>query len=298
MFFLQENKLPALFHFFLCFLATAAPVFSGEMIMKDPAEDKSQFHLFNPTPAAAMREMATDRPDKTESPYTVDAGHVQIESDAVAFTRDRHNPERENARVDEWTFANTNFKLGLFNNVDLQIIVPAYTRSRTSDHGSGVVTHDRGIGDLTFRMKMNLWGNDGGRTAFAAMPFIKVPTGNDTLSNGAVEGGLILPLAVTVGAGWSMGVMTEIDFREDAGDSGYHVDWINSITFSHAIVGELSGYVEFFSLVSGDSEWVGSVDAGITYGVTPNVQLDAGINVGVTRAADDLNGFVGISWRF
>jgi hypothetical protein len=65
-------------------------------------------------------------------------------------------------------------------------------------------------------------------------------------------------------------------------------------------VGELSGYVEFFSSVSteDDSEWIGTVDLGLTYGVSADIQLDAGVNIGVTRAADDINPFVGISWRF
>ncbi len=44
-------------------------------------QDKSRYHLFNPTPVGRMREMSTDRPDKTESPYTVDAGHFQWEMD-------------------------------------------------------------------------------------------------------------------------------------------------------------------------------------------------------------------------
>jgi hypothetical protein len=33
----------------------------------------------------SLREMSTDRPDKTESPYTVDAGHFQFEADLVSF---------------------------------------------------------------------------------------------------------------------------------------------------------------------------------------------------------------------
>src|SRR5256885_9928210 len=37
-------------------------------------KNKSDFNLFNPTPPELMREFNTDRPDKTESPYTVDAG--------------------------------------------------------------------------------------------------------------------------------------------------------------------------------------------------------------------------------
>jgi len=56
---------------------------SGSQVVcaSDPAPDKSSFHFFNPTPRSLMRELSTDRPDKTESAYTVDAGHFQIESD-------------------------------------------------------------------------------------------------------------------------------------------------------------------------------------------------------------------------
>ena len=62
----------------------------------------------------------------------------------------------------------------------------------------------------------------------------------------------------------------------------------------------LAGYVEFFSLVSAEtgSDWVGTVDIGITYALSDNIQLDGGVNLGVTRSADDINPFFGISWRF
>jgi hypothetical protein len=35
--------------------------------------------------------MSTDRPDKTESAYTVDAGHFQFEADLVSFGIDNWN---------------------------------------------------------------------------------------------------------------------------------------------------------------------------------------------------------------
>jgi hypothetical protein len=49
---------------------------------------------------------------------------------------------------------------------------------------------------------------------------------------------------------------------------------------------------------AGDADWIGTFDFGFTCGVTPNLQLDAGLNVGVTRSADDLNPFVGLSVRY
>ena len=41
-----------------------------------------------PTLADDLRPLSTDRPDTTESAYTVDAGHFQFEMEMAAFTRD------------------------------------------------------------------------------------------------------------------------------------------------------------------------------------------------------------------
>jgi hypothetical protein len=249
--------------------------------------------------AAELRDLSTDRPDATESPYTVDAGHIQVELDAVRFTSDRHNVERSGTRVEAWSFGEANLKVGLLRNIDLQIVAPAWQEVRISDRATGV-TRQRGFGDLTVRLKWNLWGNDGGTTAFALMPFVKIPTGDDDLGNGAVEGGLIVPLAVELPGGWAMGLMAEFDYLEDGDGRGFHTEFVNTITFSHDIIGPLGGFVEFVSVATTErnADWIGQVDLGLTFAVNENVQLDAGVNLGVSRAADDLSTFVGISWRF
>src|SRR5580765_1671256 len=85
-------------------------------------KDKSQFNLFNPTPPDLIREFNTDRPDKTESPYTVDAGHVQLEMDLVNYSYDSRNPQHESRRVQQLNILSSNFKIGLLNNLDIQLI--------------------------------------------------------------------------------------------------------------------------------------------------------------------------------
>jgi hypothetical protein len=264
--------------------------------------DKSQYTLFNPTPKELMREMITDRPDKTESPYTVDAGHFQFEMDLVNYTYDRERAGGVDTRVDAFAIAPINLKVGLCNQADLQVVVETWNYVRTETSGAGATLHQRGFGDVTTRLKYNFWGNDGGKTAFAAMPFVKLPTNQDELGNNSVEGGLILPLAVGLPLDFGMGLMTEFDFNRDATGNGRHTEFVNSVTFSHdrLLVKDLGGYVEFFSLVSAESgfRWIGTVDLGVTYGLSENVRLDAGVNIGVTKAADDVNPFVGLSWRF
>ena len=39
-------------------------------------------------------------------------------------------------------------------------------------------------------------------------------------------------------------------------------------------------------------------DFGFTYAITRDIQLDAGMNIGLTDAADDLNPFIGLSMRY
>jgi Putative MetA-pathway of phenol degradation len=261
---------------------------------------KRGFSLFDPTPPALMRELSTDRPDKTESPYTVDAGHFQLELDWVSYSHDHDRSAGADTVTDNFSVVPINLKVGLLNQVDLQLVFDSYNQMRSRDRLNDVLDKKSGLGDLTSRLKINLWGNDGGRTAFALMPFLKVPTHQHHLGNSAVEGGVIFPLAVELPQGWSLGLMTEVDVLKNEVDDRYHTSFINSVTFGHTIVGRLAGYVEFFSEVSleDDAPWVGTTDLGITFGLTSNIQLDAGINLGVTKSADDLNPFVGISWRW
>ena len=284
-------------------LLTAAGACAAELPPPEPRQpgDKSAFTLWNPTPRGLLRDMSTDRPDKTESPYSVDAGHVQVEADVVSYSYDRYNLARDHTRAESLAIAPFNLKVGLCNSADFQVVVPTYTVARTRDTRTRMVHYDRGFGDLITRVKVNLWGNDGGNTALGLMPFVKWPTGADGIGNDAFEGGIIVPLAIALPGGWDLGLMVETDFTCDEDGGGHHVDLIESITFSHSIVGELSGYMEFFNNLStehGGTPWIATADFGLTYGLTPDIQLDAGINIGLTRAADDFNPFIGISVRF
>lgn len=260
----------------------------------DAQPDKSTRTLFNPTPRDQMRELSTDRPDQTESPYTVDAGHWQFEFDFANYTLDRE----AGVRTEVWNVSPVNVKLGLTDSTDIQFIFDSYTRERI--HTAGTTTTTRDWGDLTIRLKQNVWGNDSGDTAFAAMPFIKVPLQLGNAGNDLVESGLILPLGVALPGGWGMGVMTEFDLLADTTGNDRHLEWINSITFSRDLTSRLGGYVEFFSAHSYESgtDWLAQADVGLTYAINADTQLDGGCNFGVTRSAPDVQPFIGLTLRY
>ena len=284
---------------FRLFAATLLAQVVSVVSAAEPA-DKSQYHLFNPTPRDLMREMSADRPDKTESAYTVDAGHFQIESDLVVYAHDYDTANRANISGDAWSFVTLNLKAGLCNFSDLQVVLLPYSRVRTDDRVEGTIERQSGFGDVLTRLKVNLWGNDGGKTAGAIMPYVKWPTSQDDLGNNAIEGGVILPLAFELPAGFSGGAMTQFDWRQNGDSHDYHAEFINTITVSRNIIGKLDGFVEFFSLVSAEDEarWIGTFDFGFTYAITDDMQLDAGAYVGVTKSAADIAPFLGFSVRF
>ncbi len=133
------------------------------------SKNKGHYTIFNPVPGDLLRELTPDRPDKTESPYTVDAGHFQLEMDFANLTLDDSNSVRTRA----WNVAPFNIKIGLLNNVDLQFVFDDYLWVCTHDRVTGTTTIQSGVGDFTPRLKINVWGDDGGPTALGFLSFVK-----------------------------------------------------------------------------------------------------------------------------
>lgn len=259
--------------------------------------DKSSFTLFNPTPRSQMRDFNTDRPDVTESPYTLDAGHFQAEFSFAEYTSDDDHGER----TDGFSVLPANLKVGLLNNLDLQFVLNPYQNIRVRPgHGAGSA-RNAGFGDTEIRAKMNLWGNDGGQTAFGLMPFVRIPTGTDGLSNHHVEGGLILPLAIQKLPGdFDLGTMARFDIDRNEQNDGYGVDFVHSVTVGHSLFSEkLNAYVEYVGVSPIDTghTYLAYFDTGLTYALTENVQLDIGINIGISGRADDFTVFAGLAFR-
>jgi hypothetical protein len=255
-----------------------------------PGTDKSHYTLFNPTPRALMREMSTDRPDTTESAYTVDAGHVQVESSFVDYTRD----DDDGGDFKALSVLPTNLKIGLTNNMDLQLAFEPYVREEFE--GDSI----DGFGATQLRLKINLWGNDGGDTALAVMPFLQFPTEDDDFgATDHIQGGVILPLAVALPNEWSLGVMAEFDAVRDGADEDYEVQFVHTATVGHDIVGDLAGYIEYIGVTDTENGtgYVSLIGGGLTYGASDNVQLDCGVNFGLSGSVDDFNIFAGISVR-
>jgi len=138
-------------------------------------------------------------------------------------------------------------------------------------------------------------------TSFGLLPYVKFPTNTDRTGNRFIEGGLILPFTLRLPGDAEIDAMTEFDVFHNGASRGDHLEWINSIALHKDLIKDrLNAYVEFYSSVSREPHTgpLETVDFGALYALAPNVQLDAGVNFGVSRRANDINPFLGLSLRF
>jgi hypothetical protein len=286
---IKESRMQRLAAWLCTFLACGACAFAA-----GAETDKSQFTLFNPTPPQLMRELNTDRPDVTESPYTVDAGHFQIETSLLEYVYDDTNE----STLNEYSLLPSNFKIGLLNNADLQFVFEPHIWQQA--RSAGHTDHNEGFGATQVRFKINFWGNDGGDTAFGIMPFVQFPTAASSIGGvDHVEGGLIVPLAIKLPHDWELDTMAEFDVLRDDADEHYGQSFVHTLSLSHPIVDKLDGFVEYVGSANRElgAGYIALAGGGVTYGIGENAQLDGAVYFGISDGADDFRALIGVSYR-
>jgi hypothetical protein len=265
------------------------------------AGDKDQYNLFNPTPVDKMRAFNTDRPTKSNVPYTVDAGHFQYEGDLFIYTYD--NTSTADTQITGWTVGNPTLKLGLLNNVDFEVNFSFYNSIRTAAVSAGTSSVSQVFGDTFTRFKWNLFGNDGDGPAFAFIPYAKWPTAPTFptgTGNGYIEGGLIAPLAIPLPMGFTAIVMGEMDIVKNSFDSNYRVNIPALLNINRTIFENVTAYAEIWANWSTNPQAPNlySADFAIAWQPRPNFQLDVGINIGLNAATAPYQIYMGIAQRF
>lgn len=278
----------------LAFTGAMAPLAAQQV-------NKSQYNLFRPTPDALMREMTTDRPDTTEVPFTVDAGHFQLETNLFGFARSNRSPAGE--VTNGYDVLTSNLRIGLTNDIELSLVGRPYGSIRT--RGPAGVMRQSGVGGFDIRAKFNIWGNDTyeapGSTGFALLPYITLPTDRfNGISNDKLEGGISAIWQIKFNETFALGINASIAAEQLGDVPAYRPGGILTFSLGHAITEKFGFYYEAitrYGLNDGLGE-IFTLGGGITYKVTKNLQLDAGVNFGVTNASDRVNPFLGFSARF
>lgn len=255
--------------------------------------DKRPYSIFRPTPRRYLRPMVPDRPGITESPYSVDAGHFQYETDFLRLLTRREG----SAYGHDWYFNHALLKIGLSDKVDFQVGVDSYTDTRNYDEADPSQTQlARGFGDLTLRLKRTLVGDDDSRWALGLIGYVQLPTGGPR-GDGAVEFGAVLPAVYQLTKPWSIGGQVATEVYWDRETQSRYVQLTPTFTTDYAFTDLVQGFAELVGYWDvRQATWRSSVNTGLQLDVSKNVQLDLGTHLPVTHSVDR-EYFLGLSFR-
>ncbi len=253
--------------------------------------------LMVPSGALAADEdpICADRPGKATATCTVLPGRAQVEIGIFDWSRDR----TAGTRTDELAIAGTALSFGLTERFHVQLDLPAYIDMRERD--GPLSERARGFGDVGVRAKYRLTG-DASAVQVALLPFVSFPTAKRSLGSGKVEGGIGLPIDWDLrGTPLSMTMTPEIDARADSDGSGHHFATAQVIGLGAEVSDRLSVSVELWGVWDFDPAGTSrqyTLGGSGAYLLTNDIQLDAGVDAGLNRAAPDLEIYSGISFRF
>jgi hypothetical protein len=252
-----------------------------------------RYSLFHPVPKERMREMETDRPGITESPFTVDAGHFQYETDLINLEKESSDTKKQKTLL----LNHFNLKMGLTGGLSLQLGLESFGSQKETDLATGEKTTTTGIGNMNVRVKQNLLGNDGGKFAIAIMPYLNIPTAKYE-SGSRVEAGLILPMQLELPSDWKLSMQLEGDRLKDTEGDALHTEFLQAVTISHEIIKDLDGMGEtYYTYNFKDHSWANYLNGALQYGLGKNFKVDAGLSYGIQHDAEKTY-YLGMAVRF
>jgi hypothetical protein len=252
-----------------------------------------KYSLFHPVPKEQMREMETDRPGITESPFTVDAGHFQYETDLFSFQKESMETKEQKTLL----LNHFNLKMGLTKGLALQLGLESFGSQEEIESATGLKETNKGIGNINIRLKQNLVGNSGGAFAVALLPYVNIPTSKYE-PDSRFEGGLILPMELKLPKEWKLSMQLEGDRLKDKEYDALHTEFLQSLTISHEIIKDLDGMAEtYYTYNFKDKSWSNYLNAALQYGFGENVKMDAGLNYGLQHEAEKTY-YLGLAFRF
>ena len=236
--------------------------------------------------------ICADRPTKSNNACAVLPGTWQLETDIFNGTFQRGG----GVTTDTYLITNPTLKYGIAENWDVEANLVPYELVRTHD-AFGTHTLD-GIGDLFLKVKYDAIPQ--GDVQLGVIPYVKLPTARDGIGNGAVEGGVAVPVNITLSGVWSLGLSPEFDAFKDANGDGHHFNTSQTLEVGYALPGDLTLNAEVWGDWNDDPAVAPtqySLDFAAAKLLTKTLQVDGGVNIGLNRATPDLQLYAGLATR-
>lgn len=267
-----------------------------------PLEDKhgSLLDGFVLRPAALTEPIVTDRPDFTESPETVPRGHVQLET-GYTFTYDSELDRRTTSQ----TFPEALLRVGVTERFELRFGWVGYefvterfpSESRAGRHITVSDSYDGGR-DLYLGFKQKFFDQQGLRPNFAIIPAINAPSGSAAFSSGDVDPEIKLAWGYDLTE--RVALSGNLNFAAPTEEAGRFFQASNSVSLAFALFDGVGAYTEYFGFYPNtrDGDCAHSLNGGLTWQLTDNLQLDWRAGFGLNEEADDFFTGFGLSVRF
>lgn len=244
-----------------------------------------------PATADDPPDLIGDRPDATESPYTVPLGFYQLELGGTFTVNEIGSFKSETISVPE-----TLLRIGLSQTVELRLGWSGAQDERLELAGMDVAID--GIGDTEIGLKIGRSENKDSGFATAILLSTSVPTGDAEFTSDrfdpSIRLALGLPVSDRVDIGFNVGVAMASEF--DGADRDQLSSLVYSLVSGFGLTDRLGLYMEVFgdTGLSRESSPANYLNAGVTYLVRPDLQLDIEGGVGLSDNADDWFAGIGL----
>ena len=222
-------------------------------------------------------ELITDRPDATEAPSVVVRGALQIESGAL-FT----SFEDDVLQTNTTTYNTTLLRFGLLENLELRLGWN-FVEQRNKLSTAQEEFIQSGLSPLLLGMKVNITQEKGWLPTIGLIGHLFLPfTASDDFKpqNTSVDFRFAFDhtLSDSSSIAYNLGAQWEADSLGAA--------YIYTLAYGYSITDSFGLYAELYGDLPENNRSNHFWDAGVTYLILPNLQLDATIGTSITKGQD------------
>ena len=229
--------------------------------------------------AELKAQIVTDRPDQTESSSTVGGGNLQIESGIlVGFAGEG------NASSRQVLAPTTLFRYGITKGIELRFVNQFETQKTLFQDKS-----TQGISDLEIGTKIQLFQKEDVNTEIAFLSHLILPIGATAFTN--EKFGVINKLSIAHDLSENMALGYNIGYNYFGTGKG---DLTYSVALGVGVNDKVGIYVEPYGDLVEFKDLVVNFDAGFTYLVNPDLQLDFSFGTSATEQMNYVS--AGVSW--
>jgi len=242
----------------------------------------------------AQETLITDRPDQTESPNAVGVGELQIES-GLLFQRSQLSPQISEQRS---VYPTNLFRIGLAKKLELRIVNEVVSYKIVNNATGEEVLSVSGTENLQLGFKYQISESDS-RTIIGVMAHAILPTGSEGISNEL--SGIFSRINISHDLDDKRNISANFGYNnyeysfDDGVQSSSDGEFSYTLVYGRGLTNKLGVYIESFGEYVEFEDWSNNMDAGMTYLINNNIQLDYSFGWGLNNVMNYHS--VGISIR-